>query len=38
MEATGLGYDKDVEMIGLAHEMDLLTTPYCFTEHFDNPG
>jgi predicted TIM-barrel enzyme len=32
MEATGLGYDKEVEMIGLAHEMDLLTTPYCFTE------
>jgi predicted TIM-barrel enzyme len=32
MEATGLGYDKEVEMIGLAHELDLLTTPYCFTE------
>jgi predicted TIM-barrel enzyme len=32
MEATGLGYDKEVEMISLAHEMDLLTTPYCFTE------
>ena len=32
MEATGLGYDKEVEMIRLAHEMDLLTTPYCFTE------
>lgn len=32
MEATGLGYDKEVEMIWLAHEMDLLTTPYCFTE------
>lgn len=32
MEATGLGYDKEVEMIQLAHEMDLLTTPYCFTE------
>ncbi len=31
MEATGLGYDKEVEMIRLAHEMDLLTTPYCFT-------
>ncbi|MEA5051914.1 MAG: phosphoenolpyruvate hydrolase family protein [Propionicimonas sp.] len=30
MEATGLGYDKEVEMIGLAHKMDLLTTPYCF--------
>ena len=32
MEATGLGYDKEVEMIRLAHEMDLLTTPYCFSE------
>lgn len=32
MEATGLGYDKEVEMVHLAHEMDLLTTPYCFNE------
>ena len=32
MEACGLGYDKEVEMIRLAHEMDLLTTPYCFNE------
>ena len=32
MEATGLGYDKEVEMIRLAHEMDLLTTPYVFSE------
>jgi predicted TIM-barrel enzyme len=32
MEATGLGYDKEVAMIRLAHEMDLLTTPYCFNE------
>jgi predicted TIM-barrel enzyme len=32
MEATGLGYDKEVEMICLANEMDLLTTPYCFNE------
>jgi len=32
METTGIGYDKEVEMIGLAHELDLLTTPYCFTE------
>ena len=30
-EATGLGYDKEVEMIRLAHELDLLTTPYVFT-------
>jgi predicted TIM-barrel enzyme len=32
LEASGLGYDKEVEMIHLAHEMDLLTTPYCFNE------
>jgi predicted TIM-barrel enzyme len=33
MEATGLGYDKEVDMVALAHEMDLLTTPYVFNEH-----
>jgi predicted TIM-barrel enzyme len=32
MEATGIGYDKEVEMIRLAREMDLLTTPYVFNE------
>jgi predicted TIM-barrel enzyme len=32
MEATGLGYDKEVEMIRLAGELDLLTTPYVFNE------
>ncbi len=32
MEATGLGYGKEVEMIRLAHEMDLITTPYVFNE------
>ncbi len=32
MEATGLGYDKEVDMVALAHEMDLLTTPYVFNE------
>jgi len=31
LEATGMGYDKEVEMIRLAHEMDLFTTPYAFT-------
>jgi predicted TIM-barrel enzyme len=31
LEATGMGYDKEVEMIGLAHEIDLFTTPYVFT-------
>jgi predicted TIM-barrel enzyme len=33
MEATGLGFDKEVEMVRLAHELDLLTTPYVFNEH-----
>jgi len=31
LEETGLGYDREVEMIRLAREMDLLTTPYVFT-------
>ncbi len=30
MEETGMGFDREVEMIRLAHEMDLLTTPYVF--------
>jgi predicted TIM-barrel enzyme len=30
LEETGMGYDKEVEMIRLAHELDLLTTPYVF--------
>ncbi|MBE2272442.1 MAG: phosphoenolpyruvate hydrolase family protein, partial [Anaerolinea sp.] len=30
MEATGLGYDKEVEMIRMAHEMDMFTSPYVF--------
>ena len=29
MEATGLGYDKEVEMIRLAHQMDLLDHALC---------
>lgn len=32
MEATNLGYAKEVDMIRLANEMDLLTTPYVFNE------
>ncbi|MDO3679985.1 phosphoenolpyruvate hydrolase family protein [Paenibacillus ehimensis] len=32
LEETNMGYDKEVEMIRLAHEEDLLTTPYVFTE------
>ncbi len=31
LEETGMGIGKEVEMVGLAHEMDLLTTPYVFT-------
>ncbi len=30
LEGTGMGYDKEVEAIRLAHELDLLTTPYVF--------
>ena len=30
LEETGMGYDREVEMIRLAHELDLLTTPYVF--------
>jgi predicted TIM-barrel enzyme len=31
LEDTGMGFDKEVEIIALAHAMDLLTTPYAFT-------
>jgi predicted TIM-barrel enzyme len=30
LEATGMGYDKEVEAIAVAHELDMLTTPYVF--------
>jgi predicted TIM-barrel enzyme len=30
LEATGMSYDLEVEMIGLAHELDLYTSPYVF--------
>jgi predicted TIM-barrel enzyme len=32
LEETGMGYDKEVEMIRMAHELDMLTTPYVFDE------
>ena len=32
LEETGMGYGLEVDMIRQAHEMDLLTTPYCFNE------
>jgi predicted TIM-barrel enzyme len=31
LEETGMGYNKEVEMIRLAHQRDLLTTPYVFS-------
>lgn len=30
LEATGMGYDKEVAMINMAHDMDLFTSPYVF--------
>jgi len=30
LEETGMGYDKEVELIRLSRQMDLLTTPYAF--------
>ena len=30
LEETGMGYDKEIELIRLARQMDLLTTPYAF--------
>lgn len=31
LEETGMSFDREVDMIRLAHEQDLLTTPYVFT-------
>jgi len=31
LEETGMGYALEVEMIALAHEIDLFTSPYAFT-------
>lgn len=30
LEATGMGYDKEIEAIAIAHQLDMLTTPYVF--------
>lgn len=30
LEATGMGYDREVEWIRIAHELDLFTSPYVF--------
>lgn len=32
LEETGMGFDKEVEMIRLARDLDLITCPYVFTE------
>jgi predicted TIM-barrel enzyme len=32
LEETDMGFDREVEMIRLARELDLLTCPYVFTE------
>jgi predicted TIM-barrel enzyme len=32
LEETGMSYAREVEMIGQAHSLGLLTTPYCFNE------
>ena len=31
LEETDMGYDKEVEMIALARDLDMLTTPYVFS-------
>ena len=30
LEETGMGFRKEVDMVGMARQMDLLTTPYVF--------
>jgi len=30
LEATGMGYDKEVETIRVAHDLDMFTSPYVF--------
>ena len=32
LEETGMGYGPEIEMIAAAHELDMLTTPYVFSE------
>jgi predicted TIM-barrel enzyme len=31
LEATGLGFDREIEMLGTAHEQDMFTIAYVFT-------
>jgi len=30
LEETGMGFDREIACIGMAHQLDLLTTPYAF--------
>jgi len=30
LEATGMSYDREIEVIAMAHELDLFTSPYVF--------
>ncbi len=32
LEETGMGFGKEVDMIRIAYQMGMLTTPYCFNE------
>lgn len=32
LEETQMGFDKEVEMVNLAHQLDMLTCPYVFDE------
>src|SRR5690349_6500579 len=32
LEETGMGFSREIEMIALAHELELLTCPYVFDE------
>ena len=32
LEETGMSYGQEVDLIRLAHDKDLLTTPYVFNE------
>jgi predicted TIM-barrel enzyme len=33
LEETGMGFGLEVDMIRAAHELGMLTTPYCFNAH-----
>lgn len=33
LEGTGMGYDKEIEAVAIAHKLDMLTTPYVFDEN-----